>query len=741
MDCIIKKMILFPENNELSPRVIDFVPGRINIITGTSQRGKSAVSKIIDYCLGSQKCAVPVGKIRNAVNWFAIEIIIRDTHLLLARQSPKGLSSSNDYYIMEATNDIAIPDSISKNSSLSTVKLRINELLGLPNVTLQPGAENAYNAQPSYRDIVSFNYLPQHIVANPYILFYRTEKTEYRERLARMFPLALSIVDNIYYDLLLQQNGLQEKVAKISKEMDLIKNTSEQIKKNILPYVSKAKELGLIEKYYSVSDDLSKLLDRLRIVVSENENKQIYDILEGQTSEAVDKLVCIMNEEELCAKKIEKSRRQLIRYQQLAGYVKSYSEELMNQKSRVGVLDWFKNKIVEEPMCIICGKPSNYSSSEMEWLLNTINTIKSESQKFNSEPIRLEKDIDTIRKEIDLWQAKLRDIRNERLALEIKSKEAENARQSFQQINQFIGRMQQVIEHIDYSDNSAKNQKTLKEYQDELNTIKSKITQYNLKKNREEFFLRITDILKEYAKYLDLERYDTKIEFDLKELMLGFYRSNNPNSKEKPDYLYEIGSGENWMGYHIAFFVALHQIFLKVQKSPVFSFLIIDQPTQVYFPSVGSISTYDLKKGMATEHEISTSTSKNKESDLHNTSGEKQQNSKQIDFDTDVKKARRIFEVLSRSIKNSECQYQIIVTEHADENVWGDIEMVHKVADWRGEGDDSYLVPPQWIEKTTIDKAELNEKYSTLQFNNTNIPNETKVDITLNKTLFDNIND
>jgi hypothetical protein len=38
---------------------------------------------------------------------------------------------------------------------------------------------------------------------------------------------------------------------------------------------------------------------------------------------------------------------------------------------------------------------------------------------------------------------------------------------------------------------------------------------------------------------------------------------------------------------------------------------------------------------------------------------------------------------------------QIIVTEHADEDVWGGIESVHLVARWRGA--DNKLIPSSWL--------------------------------------------
>ena len=44
-----------------------------------------------------------------------------------------------------------------------------------------------------------------------------------------------------------------------------------------------------------------------------------------------------------------------------------------------------------------------------------------------------------------------------------------------------------------------------------------------------------------------------------------------------------MGSGENWVGYHLITHFALHKWFVK-HRGPVPRFLFIDQPSQVYFP-------------------------------------------------------------------------------------------------------------------------------------------------------------
>ena len=55
----INKLILWSKNGH-GNRAVEFRPGVVNVISGASKTGKSAVVPIVDYCLGSGRCGIPV---------------------------------------------------------------------------------------------------------------------------------------------------------------------------------------------------------------------------------------------------------------------------------------------------------------------------------------------------------------------------------------------------------------------------------------------------------------------------------------------------------------------------------------------------------------------------------------------------------------------------------------------------------------------------------------------------------
>jgi hypothetical protein len=126
------------------------------------------------------------------------------------------------------------------------------------------------------------------------------------------------------------------------------------------------------------------------------------------------------------------------------------------------------------------------------------------------------------------------------------------------------------------------------------------------------------------------------------------------------DSLYEIGSGSNYMAYHLSTILGFHQYFHSLKFSPVPNFIVFDQPTQVYFPE--------------TDVEI---TQKSE----------------------DVQKVRKIFEVLHGAMKQLENSLQIIVLEHAGTYAWENLESMHLVKRWRDDETDNALIPREWINK------------------------------------------
>lgn len=95
------------------------------------------------------------------------------------------------------------------------------------------------------------------------------------------------------------------------------------------------------------------------------------------------------------------------------------------------------------------------------------------------------------------------------------------------------------------------------------------------------------------------------------------------------------GGVENHLAYHLSALLALHIFSIKNDR-PIPRFLLIDQPTQVYFPS---------------------------KQVYQNTDGSIQ---KTAEADADITAVQRLFELLYNLTKKEAPGFQLIVTEHAN---------------------------------------------------------------------------
>lgn len=109
-------------------RVVSFEPGRVNIISGDSRTGKSAVLGIIEYCFGASEIDVPEGKVRRNVAWFGMHLQTRRGQAFVARRLPHGDGkSSEEVYVLTDT-EVAIPPASTLRQTTNREGLR--SLLG-----------------------------------------------------------------------------------------------------------------------------------------------------------------------------------------------------------------------------------------------------------------------------------------------------------------------------------------------------------------------------------------------------------------------------------------------------------------------------------------------------------------------------------------------------------------------------------------------------------------------------------
>ncbi len=651
MKFFIKTIILWPKDVKKKKREIHFEPDKVNIITGQSQTGKSSIIPIIDYCLGASKCRIPVGIIREKTEWFGIVVQLEDMQWLVARKEPGMVSNNSDLYFIKGI-DIKIPEFIKlKESNVNVLKDNLNRIAQLTNLSFDyDGGKTGFSERPSFRDLSAFQFQPQHIIANPNILFYNTDSYEHRERLKILFSLILGAIDTQYIELRHRLKNEKQTYEKKNQELEIKKQAIETWKNDITAKYNKAQEYGLIE-YDKLSDTRNSdyIIAELEKIINKDYNKVLIKIPTGATERLTQEILKLQQEENLQASLLEDNRRKLQKIKSV-----SHSSDLLNyeldfQSQRISPFEWFEKEFEskKELKCPFCGSNHNSAEKEINKFREIIKDLKSDTKQYKQIPDLLSKEIENLGNEILNTEDTLNKIRERKVTLEGESEELNKQSQTMNDIFRFIGGLEQTLKNISNTSIDSLLFKEVQKLAESIQNLESQLSKYDVSKKKKNALIRISNIMSVYAQFIGIEKPNDPINLDIESLILKISNTNN-----REDFLWEIGSGANWMGYHIICMLALHEYFIFQDKSPVPSFIIFDQPSQVYFPEIWPGDP-------------------NKSKRIHK---QAISNIGDIDYSKDIEDTKKIFLTISKCFNKLNGNLQIIILDHADEVTWQGID-------------------------------------------------------------------
>jgi len=144
-------------------REIRFKPGKVNVITGASKTGKSALIDIVDYCLGRNEYAVPSGVIRDTVVWYVLHIRLPNTQAIIGRPAPEGSVTTSAVYL-EIGGELALPEygSLRANSNTTALEQFLTEGVGITaNESVPPEGQSRAPLQANISHARFLLYQPQ----------------------------------------------------------------------------------------------------------------------------------------------------------------------------------------------------------------------------------------------------------------------------------------------------------------------------------------------------------------------------------------------------------------------------------------------------------------------------------------------------------------------------------------------------------------------------------------------------
>ena len=582
MISFIKSIIIF--NKDGDKKVVPLEQG-VNIITGESKTGKSALVEIIDYCLCSTRCTIPKGKITDFAYIYVLLMNINNKIYVLARYN---WNDGGKMFFNEESNDFSsqnldINYFEEKNAlSYKDVKNEIECALGLfiTNMATDPDQKGK---KASLRNMVSYMFQHQNLIASKFALFYRFADFYKRKDVIDQFPVFAGMISQEYYSDLIQLNSLKTQLKQKNKKRKDIEKSKTYIKNNLCSLLSDYFALldlnfddnSSVQKMFEIASNLPKfdeahLFGESKIVERYN---QLNDELENLRNTDQDILVKIDN-----MKKVSNTGS-------------SFSKMLksLKQKTNAATIE------TEEYTCPLCGQKCQEISDNDAKLIEATDWLDDELEITAKYTADFSEDIRKLNENHEKIKENIRNISRQINNIEAKFISSATLFSKREKVNYAKAKIDVFVEMNDAGIFESVDEE-IEELKEKISRLEEKINGFDVGKKMSKAESFLDDNMNRLSSTLDFEEEYKPIDlhFGLKDGSFDIYQHQNNNENI---HLYEMGSGANWVSCHIALFLSFLHYFSKQKNSPMPLIMFFDQPSQVYFPQgdeKGEIDEADL---------------------------------------------------------------------------------------------------------------------------------------------------
>lgn len=536
----IENLVLWYRNNRI--RTLDFENNKVNVVTGDSLTGKTAILQIIDYCLFASKSKLPENTINENVAWYGIRFWINDKHYTIARGALVGTIVSEEYYFSSAGE---LPVSLSATHKEDTLKEILEPEFGIDrSVTIPFGGKRlTAGSRISIRYFLLFNTISEDIITNSEVFFDKQNDPRYVEALERVFDLATGIEqisNTISRDM---QSRLESELRVLQKRGLRSNSAKDEFLAKRIELIRRAKELGLVAPDASLSQSEATL----QLLTTRPDLVETTTAV-SERSSAIQSDIALFN--------------RIIRN------LKSLTKEYEEYKKHLNTLEDSLKPVVflREKMASVV------QTSFFDEILTSLEFDLSNIKQDLKKRIPISTNINDL---INEYQAKELALQTELSSLPVKAETFANDREKYL----YLGELKAKLEFFSENDTGDSEEENIDEEIEVLERRLASLNVEDLGERRAMFSKLLEEIITVYMRVAGdalgtYQEYLPVFDFKTKALKLR---------KPLTSHIENIGSSSNHMFLHLFLFLGLHEA-IRIQKSPfVPPFLVIDQPSRPYW--------------------------------------------------------------------------------------------------------------------------------------------------------------
>ena len=645
MSLQIVKLILYSRGDEI--REVAFRTGKLNIITGASKTGKSAIIDIVDYCTGRSECNVAAGVIRNRVGWYALLFQMGNGQIFIARRNPEpGERTSGDIYMERGSTINPPPKSeLFKNTTVTAVEKFLGAAIGISENEHRPPAPTRDPLEANFRHALLFSFQDQNDIDSKQRLFHRQGEDFMSQAIKDTLPYFLGAVDE---DRLLKQAQL-EQARRDLRQLERQFREAEALDSSTFPrataLLDEAKQVGLIDER-TTALTYEAVLVILRRIASDTRVREDLVVGDGE-----DVLAGLRAERQALRTDLERVNAEIRSTRTFTSETTGYEREAKEQRARLSAVGLIKSDGHDASYCPVCESQLAAPAPTVVQIERSLKDLSEQLEAVEAENPRLQLRLVALQSEEAALEDRLRE-NQQRIAARMRENEILRVQQdTFILRARTTGKISQYVDTASTADTSSALIAVIGGARARVAALERELDLEATLEKLNTFLNIIGRYMTEYSQGLELEHRGSQLRLDIRNLTVVADTLNGPVP------LFRMGSGENWVGYHVLAHLALHKWFRQKDR-PVPGFIIFDQPSQAHYPpeqdADGSIDAL---------------------------------------ADEDRTAVLQLFKLVSDAAAELAPNLQIIVLDHADlKREWFESAVVER---WR-QGEK--LVPPSWTE-------------------------------------------
>jgi hypothetical protein len=640
MSMSIGAIVLYSHSGE--QRELTFKNHGLNVITGDSKTGKSAIIDIIDYCLGRSSCNVAEGVIRRSVSWFSVRLLKGDDELFVARRNPgPGTDAGGEIYVRRGKFD-AVPafDELARNMVEHELISLLSRFVGISENEHRPQSGTRLPLQATIRHALFLCFQKQDEIDNRDRLFHRQGDQFIPQAIKDTLPYFVGAVDEQHFlrqhELDLAREALRELEQRAQRQNEALDVDTARIRR----LVTDGKRVGLIAPDYEPIE-IETALDVLNRAASTD---LATTVVLPDFGDSIDRL---RGEQATLRSSLERINDEIRASRLMLSEQSAYSRESREQHARLSSINLFKVE-ADGLQCPLCDNALDVPTPGTIQIVDALRLVGDQLAAVEVEQPHLQHHIEGLEQRKGNLERELVEAQNSAARLIADDARAKAQQDLLVDKARVIGRIAALLDGVRPSESEADLTPMIETAKRKVETLEAAVNADDIAQRLDTYLNLISKQMSTFAESLDLEHSGSELRLDIKKLTVV------ADTLDGPIPLSRMGSGENWVGYHVLTYLALHWWFRK-RNRPVPATLIFDQPSQAHYPAErdqeGSLDPLD---------------------------------------DKDRHAVQALFELMYRACQEIE-GLQLIVLDHAHlADDWFEASIVEE---WRRN---RFLVPPAW---------------------------------------------